>query len=287
LPHSWDEDFLQRFVTAQVGRTRREAAVGTSTAKPLPYWREVAALRHLRGHPRRLAAGVQLIVFSNSNKEQVLDEHAMDQPLAEWLRNTARNSQLRLGHKYLVRAHRSKEVSGTAMLARQAFHAPSKVLTRAAAFLRRVSAESSAVPGEVPHLIPLCLSYAIEVMQVNDRDVGRIQQLAQHVAEVLTPHRERGALKGYESAHRDPRRLQEWLRKRAVSWTLSRPDSQVEPFVTSEQWRLLFDSDGRSRLHQDLLFIAVLEQLHRSGWRADDADARDDLDDDFETEENP
>jgi len=285
--HSWDEDFLQQVVRAQVGRTLREAAVGAKTAKPGPYWREVAALRHLRRHPRRLAAGVQLIVFSNSNKEQVLDEHSMDQPLAEWLRNTAGNPQCQLGHKYLVRAHRTKEVAGTAMLARQVFHAPHRVLTGAAAFLRRVSVESSAVPGEVPHLVPLCLSYAIEVMQVNDRDVGRIQQLATHVAQVLAPRRERGVLKGYESAHRDTRRLQEWLRKRAVSWTLSRPDGQAEPFVTSEQWRLLFDSDGRSRLHQDLLFIAVLEQLHQQGWHVDDPQDRDELDDDSDTEENP
>jgi len=39
-------------------------------------------------------------------------------------------------------------------------------------------------------------------------------------------------------------------------------------------------------LHQDLLFIAVLEQLHDRGWRVDDADARDDLDDDLIDEEN-
>ncbi len=285
--HSWDEDFLGRFVSTQVGRTLQDAAVGAGTTNPLPYWREVTALRHLRGHPRRLTTGVQLIVFSNSNKEQVLDEHAMEQPLAEWLRSTAHNPQRRLGHRYLVRAHRTKEVPGSSLLARHAFRTPHQVLTRAVSFLRRVSAESSVVPGEVPHLVPLCLSYAIEVLQVNDKDVGRIRQLAEHIAEALAPHRERGVLKGYESAHRDPRRLQEWLRKRAVSWTLSRPENQAEPFVTAEQWRLLFDSDGRGRLHQDLLFIAVLEQLHHRGWRVDDADARDDLDDDLMAEENP
>ncbi|MGH3842684.1 MAG: hypothetical protein ACRDS0_14750 [Pseudonocardiaceae bacterium] len=279
--HSWDEHFLRRFVHTQVGRTRQAATVTAGTAKPQPYWREVTALRHLRGHPRRLTAGVQLIVFSNSNKEQVLDEHVMEQPLAEWLRSTAHNRQRDLGYRYLVRAHRIKDVPGAAMLARQVFHDPQRVLTRAVRFLRAVAAESCAVPGEVPYLVPLCHSYAIEVLQVNDKDVGRIGQLAEHIAEVLAPHRERGVLKSYESAHRESRRLQEWLRKRAVSWALSRPDDRAEPFVTSEQWRLLFDSDGRSGLHRDLLFIAVLEQLHQRGWRVDDADARDDLDDDF------
>ncbi|MFN2495839.1 MAG: hypothetical protein ABR608_08015 [Pseudonocardiaceae bacterium] len=279
--HSWDEDFLQRTVIVQVGRTRREAMVGAQPTETSSYWREVTALRHLRNHPRRLSAGVQLIVFSNSNKEQVLDEHAMDQPLAEWLRSTVRDPQRRLGFRYLVRAHRIKEVRGTAMLARRVFRTPEQVLTRAARFLRAVAAESSAVPGEVTHLVPLVFSYAIEVLQVNDKDVGRIRQLAGHIAETLKPHRERGVLKGYENAHRDTRRLQEWLRKRAVSWTLSPPDDRGEPFVSSEQWRLLFDPDGRGALHRDLLFISVLEQLHQHGWRADDAGARDDLDDDI------
>lgn len=280
--HSWDEDFLRRAVAAQVARTRREAMVGPAQATPLPSWqRELTALRHLRNHPRRLSAGVQLIVFSNSNKEQVLDEHAMDQPLAEWLRSTVRDSQRRRGFRYLVRAHRIKDVPGAAMLARRAFRSPDQVLTRAAGFLRTVSAESSAIPGEAVHLVPLVFSYAIEVLQVNDKDVGRIRQLADHIAETLTPHRERGVLKGYESAHRDHRRLQEWLRKRAVVWTLNPPGNGTEPFVTPEQWRLLFDPDERGRLHQDLLFIAVLEKLHKNGWRADDADARDDLDDDI------
>lgn len=284
--HSWDEDFLQRFVSVQVGRTLQEAAIGAKmNPKQVPYWREVMALRHLRRHPRRLTAGVQLIVFSNSNKEQALDEHPMEQPLAEWLRSTVRDPHRTHGRRYLVRAHQTKNVPGTAMLARHAFRSPQQVLTRAAAFLRSALSQASVVPGEVPQLVPLCFSYAIEVLQVNDKDVGRIRQLAEHIAEALGSHRERGALKGYETAHRDPRRLQEWLRKRAVSWTLSPPDNRTEPFVTTEQWRLLFEPDGRGRLHQDLLFIAVLEQLHHSGWRADDADTRDDLDDDLIIEE--
>lgn len=284
--HSWDEKFLQRFVRIQVRRTLQRAELGAGTAKPPPYWREATALRDLRSYSHRLIAGVQLIVFSNSNKEQVLDEHAMDQPLAEWLRSTAHNRQRRFGYRYLVRAHRTKDISGNALLARIAFHEPRQVLTRAVHFLRRVSAESSVVPGEVPHLVSLCFSYAIEVLQVNDKDIARIQKLAEHIAEALEPHRERGALKGYESAHRDTRRLQDWLRKWAVHWALLPPkdqkvppEDQKGPFVTSEQWRLLFDSDGRSWLHRDLLFIAVLEQLSQRGWRADDVKSRDDLDD--------
>ncbi len=131
--HSWDEDFLHRFVSVQVARTLQEAMVGTGQSTPLSYWREVTALRQLRSHPRRLSAGVELIVFSNSNREQVLDEHAMEQPLAEWLRTTVRDPRRRDGFRYLVRAHRTKNVAGTAMLARHAFHAPRQVLTRTSA----------------------------------------------------------------------------------------------------------------------------------------------------------
>lgn len=279
--HSWDEKFLQEFVRVQVTRTLQLAVVGAGSVTPTKYWREVAALRHLRNHPRRLTAGVELIVFSNSNKEQVLDEHAMDQPLAEWLRSTIRDPQRRDGFRYLARAHRTKSVVGTSMLACHAFRAPQQVLTRAVSFLRRTSAESATVPGEAPHLVPLGFSYAIEVLQVNKKDVERIQDLAKHIAEVMEPNRERGVLKAYENAHREPRRLQDWLQKRAVSWTLTRPEGQAEPFVTSEQWRLLFDPEECGWLHRDLLFIAVLEQLHHRGWRADDAGARDDLDDDL------
>jgi hypothetical protein len=193
--HSWDEDFLQGFVRLQVARTLQQAMVGAGAATPSPYWREVTALRQLRRHSRRLSAGVELIVFSNSNKEQVLDEHAMEQPLAEWLRSTVRGSRTG-GFRYLARAHRTKNVPGTAMLARHAFHAPQQVLRRVVTFLRAVLAEHPAVPGEVAHLVPLSLSYAIEVLQVNEKDVVRIRQLAGHIAETLAPHRERGVLKG-------------------------------------------------------------------------------------------
>ncbi|MGH3939349.1 MAG: hypothetical protein ACRDTG_12075 [Pseudonocardiaceae bacterium] len=277
--HSWNDDFIQRSVRIQVRRILQQAELGAGAAKPPPYWREDTALRHLRSYPHRLTEGVQLIVFSNSNKKQVLDEHAMDQPLAEWLRSTAHNRQRRFGYRYLIRAHRTPKTSGSAQLAHLAFYEPHQVLTRAVRFLGTVSAESSAVPGEASHLVPLCFSYAIEVLQVNDKDIARIQQLAAHIAEALEPHRERGALKGYESAHRDTRRLQNWLRKWAVNWALLPPKDQKKSFVTSEQWRLLFDSDGRSWLHRDLLFIAVLEQLNQRGWRADDVKSRDDLDD--------
>jgi hypothetical protein len=278
--HSWDDTFLQRITTVQVGRTRRKATVGDQDGKALPYAREVTALRHLRTYDRRLTAGVELIVFSNSNKEQVFEAHALEQPLAEWLRTTVRDNERRRGFGYLIRAHHTKDVPGSAFLARRAFRTPRQVLTRAVAFLRDATANNAALPGEAPHLVPLCFSYAIEVLQVHDKDVGRIRQLAEHIAEVLAPQRERGVLKTYENAHRDPRMLQQWLRKRAVTWTLTRGNA-AEAFITADQWRLLFDSDGQGRLHQDLLFIAVLEQLHIRGWQPDDAEARHDLDDDL------
>lgn len=280
--HSWDEDFLREFVGLQVVRTLQEAAVGTGSGERPPYWREVTALRQLRRYPHRLCAGVQLIVFSNSNREQVFEEHSLDQPLAEWLRSTLRDPGRRDGYRYLVRAYHTTNYPGTSLLARGVFHSPDQVPSRVTAFLRRVTAESATeVPGEAPHLVPLIFSYAIEVLQVNEKDIGRIRELADRIAEVLVPHRERGVLKGYENAHRDSRRLQEWLRKRAVSWALRPSEDRTVPFVTADQWRLLFDPDGRAKMHQDLLFIAVLEQLHHRGWRADDVKTRADLDDDL------
>ena len=277
--HSWDEDFLRRTTRLQISRTRKEAGLGVGSEEQPWYWREVTALRYIQRHPRRLSAGVQLIVFTHNNRDQMLEEYALDQPLAEWLRSTLHGRSQHRGYQYLVRAHRIENRPGTSMLAGNVFRHPDQVLKTAVAFLHRVSAKSTTVPGEVPDLVPLIVSYAIEVLRVNGKDIDRLRQLADNIAETLAPHRERGVLKYYESAHRDPKRLQEWLRKRAVSWALKPPEGQTGPFVTLDQWRLLFDADGRAGTHRDLLFVAVLERLYQRGWRADDVEDRQDLDD--------
>ena len=85
--HSWDERFMAVTVAVQVHRMRQNAAVAAGGfGDKRPYARQVAALHRIRAYEEELTAGVELVVFSNSNKEQTLDVHAMGQPLAEWLR---------------------------------------------------------------------------------------------------------------------------------------------------------------------------------------------------------
>jgi hypothetical protein len=278
--HSWDERFMADVLPMQVRRTRQQAALAVTDKKPVSYFRQVAALRALRGYEEPLKAGVELIIFSNSNKEQFLDVHTMDQPLAEWLRNTMRADS---GYRFLVRAHCSKDVPGTAGLARNVFSAPPYVLRRVVSYLA-ARPKDDLLLGETAQLVPLCLSYATEVLDVRENDIQRLAGLARNIAEILEPTRARGALKGFEVAYRDPARLRHWLRKAAVGWALQKGgpperDGVRQPFVSDGQWLLLFDGDTNNRLHQDLLLVMVLGELAHRGWAADDVSARDDLDD--------
>jgi hypothetical protein len=278
--HSWDEDFVAGVTRRQVGRTRQQGTVATVTVKPPPFARELAALKALRGHGRRLTAGVELIVFTNSNKEQTIETHRLDQPLAEWLRSTSRAGQgVAFGH--LLRTQATEKVPGRSMLARRAFREPEQILAAVTRYLRRRTAQATGAEPTVPHatgdIVALALSYAKEVLRVKEKDVEEIQALADHVATVLAPTRKRGALKAYETAHRSNPGLQTWLRKVDVDWTLH-GGPNGSPFVTTRQWRLLFDPDQPGYHHRALLFIAVLERLQAAGWKADDATPDDKVD---------
>jgi len=279
--HSWDDDFLARTVAVQVIRTRQQA-IGGSPGGSGPYGREITAFRRLRGYEEGLRAGVELYVFSNSNREQTLDVHELEQPLAEWLRRTMRDQQSREGFRYLRRAHWSEKVPGSALLARNAFRDPGRIVQRAISFLGNLTSESGALPTETQPLTGLCLSFATEVLQVKQGDVERIDELAGRVAGLIAAGPEPGRLKKYEQAQRDSRQLQAYLKREAVEWALH--SGQEQPLVTSEQWRLLFDPDGQGWFCRDLLFVSVLQSLAALKWRpegaaADDVAAREALDD--------
>jgi hypothetical protein len=278
--HSWDDAFVRRTVSVQVHRTRQRVAVASGAKGPGPFAREVAALRRLRGYDEGLRAGVELYVFSNSNREQVLEVHALEQPLAEWLRATMRDAQAREGFRYLVRAHWTEKIPGSALLARSAFRDPERIVRRAARFLAVLASESGVPAGETTALAGLCLSFATEVLQVQQRDVDQITELAGRIAGLLCARPERGTLKTYENAHRDSRQLQSYLKREAVAWALQ--PGRSGPFVTSEQWRLLFDPDSRGWFCQDLLLMSVLQSLAAHGWLdgTDDPSARAARDDD-------
>jgi hypothetical protein len=263
--HSWDDHFLRRTVAVQVRRTRRQAAIAGGAKGPGPFAREVAAFRRLRSYEEELRDGVELYVFSNSNREQVLEIHALQQPLAEWLRRTMQDPRAWLGFKYLCRAHWTEKYRGTALLARNAFVDPQRAISRAVRYLGDLAFELGFAPAETEALAGLCLSFSTEVLNVTQRDAEQIAELAGHLAGLIAARPEPGKLKKYEAAQRDSRQLQALLKRDAVDWALDSHHSQ--PLVTSEQWRLLFEPDSRGWFYRDLLLISVLQALAARDWR--------------------
>jgi hypothetical protein len=256
-------------------------AAGAFGAKR-PYARQVAALNEIRGYEERFTAGVELIVFSNGNREQVLDRHEMDQPLAEWLRTKRHDPRFTAGWQYLLRAHHSAKVPGRSALARNFFDQPHRVISVTASYLLRLVADLRLPPGESPELQAVCYDYAIEVLDVSKSDADQIRDLASHVAELVSD--DGSQFMKYVQAARKPRDLQRWLQRQAISQV--RFTRKPDAFITEEQWRLLFDSED-AYLNRDLLLIAMLEKVHKLDpqWRTDDAAKRKEADDEAGTEE--
>jgi hypothetical protein len=233
--------------------------------------REVVALRALSGYSHRRVAGVELMVFSNNNKAPTLDIHQLDQPLAEWLRRTFH--ERRRGFGALVAAHRSVKVLGAVALARNAFHEPERIVTTCARYLAGPFADHGVTRPQTGDLATLCFSYCTEVLAMDDKDLAEIKVTAERVAVVLSRAESAGALMAFQSYQRDQKRLRTWLQRQAIDWALRPPDGQSGPLVTTRGFELLFDPGvgSQSWFHRQLLLIAVLEHLHRLGWRPADA----------------
>src|SRR5262249_30979152 len=111
--HSWDEVFVRRTTAMRVRANRRHVTLGQPVGKT-GVSQELAALARLRFHDDPVTDGVDLLVFSNNNREQYLEVHSLDQPLAEWLRKTVRGARRRTGFSALLQAHRTKDRPGSA-----------------------------------------------------------------------------------------------------------------------------------------------------------------------------
>jgi hypothetical protein len=164
-----------------------------------------------------------------------------------------------------------------------------------------------------PDLKALCFSYATEVMHVLQKDVDALVALARNIAKEIADENSAGALRGFRAELHRPRRLQNWLERRAVQRLLKSLDPEAGtdartdagggtdgstgrdaerdaerdasadgdgdgsagsgspgPLYTQAQFRLLFDPDERGWLNRSLLLVAVIEELHRLGWRPED-----------------
>jgi len=272
--HSWDDRFLARVVGRQAKRMLGRTVLSSASASSQgPYARQRRAIGALRGYEEDLTDGVELLVFTNSNKEQELTIHSLEQPLAEWVSGSAHGTRA-VGWGYLCRAHRTEKIPGIASLSRNLFAEPQRVVSSAASYVRRLLEETEQVPGESPVLAETCFSYSTKVLMVTETESREIRKLARRIAETVSG--EPTELKKYLQARKTPKTLRAWLHRRATDAVLR--STAQEPFVTERQWLLLFDSEERSYLHRDLLFLGVLAELHElaPGWR-DDPEVRSEL----------
>lgn len=273
--HSWDEKFLAFSVRRQVNVNQRQILIGRGVPRQPPS-REALALQVLRNYRATLDAGVELIVFSNNNRGQTLETYALDQPLAEWLRNTMTGGTHQGTFPALLRAHQAKGRPGIVALARNAFRDPPRVVSACGRHLA-----SAAVAGllrpETPQLTALCFSYATEVLDMDDSSLKEIRATAARVAALLAQKTGSGGdLRAFYATFKQPAALRTWLRRRALDWLLTPPKDAPDtetPMVTTRGYELLFDPalDSQAWFHREIFLIAVLEELHGRGWRPDDA----------------
>lgn len=267
LMHSWDDDFLAKMTSATVDQTLRHAAAGPSKKqKPSPYARELWVLQAVRGYSRRITSGVELIVLSNSNKEQLFAAQELGQPIAEWLRSTNKDTKRRAGYPTLIATQGTKQVPGEAFLAKRAFARPTQVLDFAIGHvLGRISA-AVPIPAEAAPLAPLLYSYCLEVLTMDDKDVERIKELARRLAALLGQDNRPGPFRDFIRANGKGGNLYGWFRSKGVDWLLfPRPKDTPPVLLPVQDYRLLFE-DERSWSWRRLLVFAVLEALAEAGW---------------------
>lgn len=269
--HSWDDSFLASSVRRRVNRNLRFSLAGTAP-KPGGRVKEVVALRALRSYGERLTDGVELLVFNNNNRGQLLEKHRLDQPLAEWLRRTCRFGDVRVAFTALVRAHASSTTPGVVSLARNAFRDPERIVGRGVGFLAGSLLGPEPDHAELVDVAKLIFSFADEVLLMNEKDRSEIQATAKKLAAVLYPETSRGRLREFRAQLRNSRQLRSWLLSRDVVF-VGREDAPFEgPLVSEHVMVLLFDpsQDNPSWFHRDLLLVGVVEELARLGWTAKD-----------------
>ncbi|WP_406341910.1 hypothetical protein [Streptomyces sp. NBC_01578] len=266
--HSWDDELLAALTRDAVERTKRDAVAGAAMAgKPGPYARELWVMSAVRAYSGlRVRAGLELLVLSNSNKEQLLATQELSQPVAQWLRTTVRDSDRRAGYPVLLAAQASRQVPGEAFLAKRLFARPAQVMDFAVGHLMDRVSETGLVPPETLKLAPLVNSYCIEVLTMDDKDVERVKELARRLAALLGRDSRPGPFRDFIRANSRGGNLHGWFRSKGVDWLLfPRPEGTAPVLLPVAEYRLLFEDD-RSWSWRRLLVFAVLEALAEAGW---------------------
>jgi hypothetical protein len=262
--HSWDERFMARTVTRQVERNRRVIALGRADRRSVPA-NEVLALWALRQHADRLTAGVELLVFSNNNRDQTLEIQSMEQPVAEWLRRSSR-PPLRSGFPALLRAHATAKRAGVVGLAQNAFRSPERIAQVCARYLT-ARLDRGVVREDTGDLARLCFSFVTEVMLMEQKELDEIKEAGAQVAAWLGAQNSAGQLRAFNATLREPSRMRHWLMRRNIDALLDSGSAIKGPLVTENQFRLLFDPEvEHAWFHRQLLVVSVIQRLHEMGF---------------------
>ncbi|SDG62450.1 hypothetical protein SAMN05421505_10611 [Sinosporangium album] len=259
--HSWDERFMARTVSRRVDENRRLIALEKPSA-PSSRTREVLALHALRRHEDRLTAGVELLVFSNNNRGQTLEIQSMEQPIAEWLRRSARVPERRRGFRALLKAHVRDGRPGVVGLARNAFRSPELIVGACGRYMAYRPGDTKR-REDIVELAELCLSFVVEVMHVKQSEVDQINALGRQLAAWFVAKGSAGELRKFNATLRDGRRMRHWLRRTNLDALLD-PKKPVDgPLISEAQFRMLFDpEEEQAWLHRELLIVALSQYLH-------------------------
>ncbi|GGO71122.1 hypothetical protein [Nonomuraea cavernae] len=266
--HSWDERFMARTLSRRVERNRQLIALGKADPHKV-LSNEVMALQALRHHEDRLTAGVELLVFSNNNRGQTLEIQSLEQPLAEWLRRSAR-PPLRRGFPALLRAHATADRPGVLGLARNAFRAPEQIARACGRYLT-AQLDRAVIRADTAELAELCFSFVIEVMRMNQNEIDEIKAAGAQVASWLNAENSAGRLRAFNATLKEPRRMRHWLMRRNIDALLDQDSGIDGPLITEHQFRLLFDPEvEQAWFHRQLLIVAALQRLHELGFKPAD-----------------
>lgn len=266
--HSWDERFMARTLSRRVERNRQLIALGRADPRGIPA-REVLALQALRDHEDRLTAGVDLLVFSNNNRGQTLEIQSLEQPIAEWLRRSARPPRRR-GFPALLRAHATADRPGIVGLARNAFRAPDRIVGACGRYLT-ARLDQGVIRDETADLAELCFSLVIEVMRMNQGEIDEIKAAGAQVATWLKAENSAGKLRAFNATLKEPRQMRHWLMRRNIDALLNTGSAIDGPLITENQFRLLFDPEvEQAWFHRQLLIVSVVQRLHELGFKPED-----------------
>ncbi len=267
--HSFHDEFLAAHVARQVRANATRIAFGRPPDAS-DFGLMARAVRQVRRYENRFTVGVELMLLRTSNRGQALGVHRLDQPIAEWLRQSRQPAHA-AGFAALVRAHRSAEMPGFEALAHRAFDSPDQILGQAASFVVGAVDRAGSAPLDIVELAGACRSYAHSVLRVGDDETKHVEALASDVAAILSSEMSRSPLLALLHAATDSVRLRAELQAIGASCPPSQPLGAAGLAVTSGQGHVLFGSDRKSQTCRQLLTIAVLERLDQRGWRATDA----------------